>query len=189
MATEPNYKSIEVDQLLLNAQLRTELEPYLDESVSLVDTNQLTTQSENEFLASMLAWEKAPVLPICKWFDPVLVLPPPDSMSGEELSEILVETIDRLYQEKIVLDFTSHLSDHDLYCLIIRDILPASEKKVDLPKNYLHWHCIDSADDQETWLRYYASNRDRESWQEQTGQTLPSKEEPPFPRIMPRRPY
>ena len=189
MATEPDYKSIEVDQLLLNAQLRTELEPYFDESVSLVDTNRLTTQSENEFLASMLAWEKAPVLAICRWFEPQLILPTPDSMSDEELSDILVETIDKLYQERIVLDFTNHLSDRELYCLIIRDILPSSEKKVDLPKNYLHWHCIDSADDQETWLRYYASNRDRENWQEQTGRHLPSKEEPPFPRVMPRRPY
>ena len=189
MATEPNYKSIEVDQLLLNAQLKTELEPYLDESVSLVDTNQLTTQSENEFLASMLAWEKAPVLPICKWFEPELVLPSPDMMSDDELSDILFDTIDQLYGKQIVLDFTNHLSDRELYCLIIRDILPSAEKKIDLPKNYLHWHCLDSADDEETWLRFYASNRDRENWQERTGRPLPPREEPPFPRIMPRRPF
>lgn len=189
MTTEPDYKSMEVDQLLLNAQLRTELEPYLDESVSLVDTNRLTTQSENEFLASMLAWEKAPVLPICQWFEPELVLPPPDSMSDDELSQLLVETIDRMYQKRIVLEFTNHLSDRELYCLIIRDILPSCEKKVDLPRNYLHWHCIDSTDDEETWLRFYASPADRQLWEEQTGQVAPPREEPPFPRVMPRRPY
>lgn len=189
MATEPNYKAIEVDQLLLNAQLRTELEPYLDESVYMVDTNRLTTQSENEFLASMLAWEKAPVLPICNWFEPELKLPSPDLMSDEEVSDILVDTIDRLYQERIVLEFTNHLSDRELYCLIIRDILPSSEKKIELPKNYLHWHCIDSTDDEETWLKFYASVRDRELWEETTGQIAPPREEAPFPRVMPRRPY
>lgn len=189
MTTEPDYKSMEVDQLLLNAQLRTELEPYFDESVSLVDTNRLTTQSENEFLASMLAWEKAPVLPICHWFEPQLTLPSPDSLSDEEISTILVDTIDRLYHQRIVLDFTNHLSDRELYCLIIRDILPSCEKKIDLPRNYLHWHCLDVADEEETWLKFYASSMDRDLWQEQTGKELPPREEPPYPRVMPRRPY
>lgn len=189
MATEPDYKSLEVDELLLNAQLRTELEPYFDESVSLVDMGRLTTQSENEFLQSMLAWEKAPVLPICRWFEPELILPNPECMSDEEISEILVETIDQLYRERIVLEFTNHLADRELYCLIIRDILPSPEKKIDLPRNYLHWHCIDSTDNEDTWLRYYASRRDRELWEETTGEVAPERQEPPYPRVMPRRPH
>ena len=49
--------SEEVDHLLLNARLRDELEPFLDESVSLVDVRRMSTPKENEFLASMLAWE------------------------------------------------------------------------------------------------------------------------------------
>ena len=48
----------EVDQLLLNAQLRDELEPYLDESVDLVNVRNKPTSFENEYLASMLAWER-----------------------------------------------------------------------------------------------------------------------------------
>ena len=45
----------EVDQILLNAQLRDELEPFLDESVNLVNVRDKPTQFENEYLASMLA--------------------------------------------------------------------------------------------------------------------------------------
>lgn len=180
---------MEVDELLLNAQLRNELEPYLDESVSLINTSCLTTESENEFLASMLAWEKAPVLPICQWFEPELRLPRPELLTDDELGQILVDTIDRLYQQRIILDFTNHLSDRELYCLIIRDILPSAEKKVDLPRNYLHWHCLDVNHDEQTWLMFYASNYDRQLWQEQTGEALPPKLDPPYPRVMPRRPY
>jgi hypothetical protein len=79
----------EVDQLLLNARLRDELEPYLDESVHVLDCRHLPTQQENEFLASMLAWERAPVLPISQWFDPPLELPTPDKLSDAEVHTLL----------------------------------------------------------------------------------------------------
>ena len=58
----------DVDQLLLNAQLRDEMEPFVDESIALLESRYLSISKENEFLASMLAWERAPVLPIRQWF-------------------------------------------------------------------------------------------------------------------------
>lgn len=180
--------SEEVDQLLLNARLRDELEPFLDESVDLLNVRRLPTSLENEFLASMLAWERAPVLPISQWFEPELTLPHPDSLDDAQLHRALWDTIDRLYDKRIVLDFTDHLSDRQLYCLIYRDILPSPEKKIDLPKNYLHWHCLDDKDEPETWLRYYASEQERQEWADQTGLPLPPAQAPPYPRKMPRRP-
>jgi hypothetical protein len=184
--TRPN--SDEVDQLLLNAQLRDELEPYLDESVSLVNFRQMPTPVENEFLESMLAWERAPALPISQWFEPELQLPRPETLDDLRLSEELWDTIHRLYDKRIVLEFTDHLSDRELYCLIYRDILPSSEKKVDVPRNYLHWHCLDHSGEPEMWLRYYASSEERRAWAEETGLPLPPSEPPPYPRKLPRRP-
>jgi hypothetical protein len=181
-------KPDDVDQLMLNAQLRDALEPFLDESVDLLNVRRMPTSQENEFLASMLAWERAPVLPISQWFDPELVLPHPDSLDDDQLSKKLSETIGQLYDKRIVLDFTEHLSDRQLYCLIFRDILPSPEKKIDLPKNYLHWHCLDDNDEPETWLRYYASPQEREEWAAQTGSMLPPSENPPYRRRIPRRP-
>jgi hypothetical protein len=179
--------SEEVDHLLINAQLRDQLEPFLDESLELLDLQRMPTKVENEFLASMLAWEKAPVLPIGKWFDPELELPPPETLDDPELHRVLWETIDRLYAQRIVLEFTDHLSDRDLYCLILRDILPSPEKKTDLPKNYLHWHCLDDNDEPEIWLRYYATGEEREQWHLEHDLELPPAEVPPYPRQMPRR--
>jgi hypothetical protein len=180
--------SDEVDQLLLNAQLRDELEPFLDESVHILDSRRLPTSDENEFLAQMLAWERAPVLPISRWFEPELVLPAPDKLTDAKLHACLWETLERLYDRRIVLDFTDHLSDRQLYTLIIRDILPSHEKKIDLPRNYLHWHCLDLDAAPEIWLSYYASEEEREVWSEETQQPLPERLPLPYPRRMPRRP-
>lgn len=185
--TGPPSPQEEVDQLMLNARLRDELEPYLDESVDLVDVRRMSTPMENEFLASMLEWERAPILPISRWFEPELVLPRPESLDDARLHEVLWDTIHKLYNRRIVLEMTDHLSDRQLFCLLYRDILPATEKKIDLPKNYLHWHCLDDCEDEETWLRFYASDEERTEWSEENNRELPPSEPPPFPRKMPRR--
>jgi len=178
----------EVDDLLRNAQLRDELEPYFDESIVRLNVCELPTPVENEFLASMLAWERAPALPISEWFEPELTLPPPDVLNDEELHELLWDAIQRLFDKRIVLDFTDHLSDRALYCLICRDILPAPEKKLAAPRAYLHWDCSDAGGDADVWLRYYATDEDRDGFAEERPDPLPPRETPPFPRNMPREP-
>src|SRR4051812_24787952 len=107
----------EVEHLLRNAQLRDELEPYLDESIQRVNVTELPTPVENEFLASMLAWERAPIVPISQWYTPELVIPRPESLHDEDLHEILWDVIHKLFDQRIVLDFTDHLSDRALYTL------------------------------------------------------------------------
>lgn len=187
-ATRPEHENNDVDQLLLNARLRDELEPFLDESVEVVNTRMMPTHLENEYLASMLAWERAPVLPISRWFHPELVLPAPERLSDRQLARVLSRTIAALYEKQIVLDFTEHLSDRELYRVIFRDILPSHEKKLERTNTYLHWQCIDVNQDPETWLKYYASPEEREAWQEEFGGALPPAEVPPFPRRSPRWP-
>lgn len=174
--------------MLRNAQLRDELEPYLDESIMMVKPDEVPTPVENEFLESMLAWERAPMVPICKWFEPELVLPHPDRLDDATLHRLLWETVYRLFDKRIVLDFTDHLSDRELYCLIYRDILPTYEKKIESASNYLHWDCADLGGDADVWLKYYASEEDRERWSEEFPGELPQRQTPPYPRQLPRRP-
>lgn len=178
----------EVDQLLLNAQLRDELEPYLDESIQLVNVRNMPTRDENEFLASMLEWERAPVLPIKQWFQPSLNPPSPDSLNDQQLHKVLWDTIQALFAKRIVLDYTHHLSDRQLYRLIYRDILPSLEKKIERTRTYLHWLCIDPETDVDVWLRYYASEEEREGWATEADGELPPSELPPYPRRVPRGP-
>lgn len=131
----------EVDCLLRNCELRDEIEPFMDEAIWEIDFRLLPTAVENRFLESMLAWERAPLVPIARWFEPPLGLQPACTLDDEQLRERLWETIEKLYSQRIVLDFTDHLSDRELYALIRRDILPAAVKRVDLPDNYFHWDC------------------------------------------------
>ncbi len=179
--------SDEVDQLLRNARLRDELEPFLDESVAMLESGGITTLEENEFLESILAWERAPIVPISQWFEPELILPPPDTLDDRQLSNLLWQTIFRLYAKRIVLEMTDHLSDRQLYCLLMRDILPSLEKKINPPRNWLNWHCLDTELEPDVWLRYYALAHERAEWAEEAGESIPPAETPLFRRDLPRR--
>jgi hypothetical protein len=178
----------EVEHLLRNAQLRDELEPLFDESIGRVNSTVMSTRSENEFLESMLAWERAPILPISRWFEPELKLPHPDSLSGHQLSLVLTATIEKLFEAHVVLDFTDHLSDYQLYCIIYRDILPSQEKKLDRRSTFLHWDCANINDDPDTWLRYYASEAERELWAAENDEPLPTRADLPHRRRLPKAP-
>ena len=81
-----------IDLLMKNARLRDEIEPYMDESVYLVDLDRMTVDHENEFLNSLLAWERAPVLPIANWCEPELVLPIHSELDDDQLSICLLYT-------------------------------------------------------------------------------------------------
>lgn len=177
-----------VETLLRNAELRDQLEPLYDESIGSVDVCRMTTPRENAFLESMLEWERAPMLPVAQWFDPPLTLPDPDGLTPPEVSRLLLDTVRALYSKQIVLDFTDHLSDRDLYTLIARDILPAYEKKLDRRDGFLHWDCAGASHDPETWLRFYASDDDRRMWADETGETPPQKAKPPYYRRLPKAP-
>jgi hypothetical protein len=181
--------SEEVDCLIRNGELRDAIEPYLDEAVWEIDFRSLPTDVENRFLESMLAWEQAPLVPIARWFDPPLALQPVCTLDDEQLRERLWETIERLYSRRIVLDFTDHLADRELYSLIRRDILPAVVKQVDLPDNYTHWDCSATHDeDQSIWLTYYASDEERDIWALEEGREPPPRRVPPYPRALPVAP-
>jgi hypothetical protein len=178
----------ELEQLLRNAELRDELEPYYDESIARVNVQHLPLNVENEFLASMLAWEMAPVLPIYRWFEPELRPPRPSALNDADLHDILQDVVQKLYEKRIVLDFADHLTDREFYTLIYRDILPSREKKIDSGNNYLHWDCAGAGGDPEVWLRYYASEADREAWAEMYRQPLPPRCQPAYRRQLPREP-
>jgi hypothetical protein len=181
-------QSDDVDHLLRNAQLRDELEPLFDEAIGRVNPSVMSTRSENEFLESMLEWERAPILPISQWFDPPLVLPHPDGLSSHQLGLVLRATIEKLFEKHVVLDFTDHLSDYQLYGIIFRDILPAQEKKLERRTTYLHWDCANIDENPDLWLRYYATTTERELWAKENDQPLPPHQDPPWRRELPRAP-
>ena len=173
-----------VEELVLNAELRTELEPFADESISRVRLIHRSLRHENEFLAGMLDWELSPVEPIARWYAPELSIPTPSRLDDNRLVLELENVIEKLFEKKMILDFADHLSDRELYTLIYRDILPSREKNLRHRNGFIHWDC--SCGDDEIWLRYYASDDEREEYQTCTGESLPPKEVPPHFRDLPQ---
>ena len=91
-------------------------------------------------------------------------------MGSTSLSLVLRATIEKLFEKRVVLDFTDHLSDYQLYGLIFRDILPSHEKKLERRTSYLHWDCANIEENPDIWLRYYASPAERQMWAEENDQ-------------------
>jgi hypothetical protein len=174
----------EVEELVRNAELRTELEPYADESLTRIRLKHRSLRHENEFLSGMLDWEISPAEPIARWFVPELSIPTPERLNDEQLIQVLDNVVEKLFEKKLILDFTDHLTDRELYTLIYRDILPLREKNLRHRDGFVHWDC--SCGDIEIWLRFYASDNEREQYQECTGEFLPPKEVPPHFRDMPQ---
>ncbi len=189
MAIARHPESDEVDCLLRNAELRDAIEPYLDESIFEIDFRTLPTAAENRFLESMIAWEQAALEPIARWFSPPLALQPVCTLDDEQVRERLWETIDRLFEKRVVLDYTDHLSDRELYSLIRRDILPTAVKRVEIADNFVHWDCsATESDEPTTWLTFYASDAEREQWGLEAGRIPPPRQVPPHPRALPTAP-
>jgi len=115
-----------------------------------------------------------------------LIMPDHETLSDNEVKQQLHQIIGRLYEKNIILNFTDHLSDRQLYCLIKRDILPAQEKRVVVRDTFIKWQCVDPVGEEESWLRYYASEHDRQTWAFETELRLPPRESVPFPRKMPQ---
>jgi hypothetical protein len=177
-----------VELLLLNAHLWEQADPYLDESIWVVPMDRWPVSTENEYLQSMLAWERAPAIPISQWFEPPLNPPNPQWLEDSEICPLLDRLIAILATEGIELEWADHMNDRQLYTLIVRDILPSVEKKCDLPDRSLRWRCIE-ADDHETWLSYYATDEERLQWSQEQGCPPPPKREPQFrrPALRPAR--
>ena len=178
----------EVDTLLRNAELRDQLEPYRDEAITWLNLGHHPTAVENEYLESMLAWERAPMLPVADWFHPPLALSPHDTLTDEALHELLWHTIHKLFAQRIILEFTDHLGDRQLYNVIARDILPSVEKKLDQPPRYLHWDCAGASNDIDLWLRHYATPFERREWADENCLPLPPHEPPRHRRDLPKAP-
>ena len=94
------------------------------EAIFEIDFRSFPTEAENRFLESMIAWERAATAPIARWFEPALAMQPACTLDDDQVRERLWETIDRLYEKRIVLDFTDHLSDRELYALVRRTSSP-----------------------------------------------------------------
>lgn len=110
------------------------------------------------------------------------VIPPDDSLDDQTLHTKLWELIHAMFSIGMVIEFTDHLSDRELYRYLVNDQL--LQPTILSEGGFWHLSPIGggSEEDNEIWLRYYADDEDREDWKRDFEEILPPKERPPHDR-------
>jgi hypothetical protein len=114
---------------------------------------------------------------------------PPNSVPDHELESHLERLIEALAQRGLLLCQTDHLSDRELYALLVDQVL--EEETESYPINsgwFTHLELArcgnpDGDDGTHVFLRYYADETERQEWQQDfPNEPIPPHEEPPYDR-------
>jgi hypothetical protein len=141
---------------------------------------------ELTFLRRVVAWEEGPFTTHRDWlarrghtFRPLSEVDPAQ-LAGE-----MWRLIRALATARVFLENTDHLSDAELYVQLTTDVLDADAPDFARTKaDAFHWDFADpSGRGLENWLTYYASDDERDEWeQEALNSSLPPRKQPPFDR-------
>ena len=104
--------------------------------------------------------------------------------SDDDLPRALETLLDRLADCNIYVVFTDHLSDRELYEYLIHPDRLGGHMAL-LPNSFICFDVIGggSEEDNEIYLRYYATERDRAHWKEQfPDEPLPDHSPRPYDR-------
>lgn len=113
-------------------------------------------------------------------------VPHPDELTEYSLTAKLWEIIYALAASRIYFLNSNHLSDRQLYCLLLEKVLP--EETADLTRHYTtncHFDLLEYAGEEQTliFLKYYAEEADRKFWMAESGnRTAPPHEDLPYAR-------
>jgi hypothetical protein len=115
-----------------------------------------------------------------------LELPDPAAMDDEELTSKLWELIGALAGKRVLISQTNHLSDRELYTLLLRDVLREETPMLpDYPGSAWHVDLVGSGSETDTYLymKYYADEDWRQRWvAEFPDYDMPAHENPPYDR-------
>ncbi len=94
-------------------------------------------------------------------------LPPPDSLSPAELEAKIAEVLRSLAEMGVFVIHTNHLTDFELYDQLWREILNEETWDISgMPDGRITLDLVSSGSEEDTelWLKYYASEEDRDQW-------------------------
>lgn len=144
--------------------------------------------SHNTFLQQIMLIEKQPQKSLRTILARDNIHPPSiHSLPPEDIPHHLDELIHALADHHIFLGFTNHLSDPELYSILVHDFI--EELHPDLPKDSGWNHHIDMTeyspheDPCDLYLKYYADPFWRKRWEDEfPDMKIPPHENPPFNR-------
>jgi len=149
--------------------------------------NDSSPQVEEGFWNYVVDWEEAPETTYLKQLDDSGVsLPAPETLNDIELTAKLWEVIEKLATFRAYLHETNHLSDRELYTLLLADVLPEETKELSFVEGT---NCqipllgSGSEEDHYQYLKFYADEKDRQFWREEDpDRPVPEHVDPPYDR-------
>jgi hypothetical protein len=166
------------------AKLREEIKKLGGSTLSLED---MTADLEEEFLRHVLEYETAEPISLFRLLENSgLELTSPTELNEENITNKLIETIDRMSSLGAYLLHTNHLSDRALYEYLYNEGL--REEAVLFPENPSYAYMLDltgsgSEEDNQIYLKYYADEEHRKQWGlDWPDDVVPEHEDPPFDR-------
>jgi hypothetical protein len=174
----------EPDQEQRIAKLREEIKKLGGNTMSIED---MPADMEEEFLRHVLEYETAEPISLFRLLENSgLKLLVPSSLTDDDLTPKLKETVERMSSLGAYLLHTNHLSDRELYEYLYNDGL--REEAVLFPENPSYAYMIDltgsgSEEDNQIYLKYYADAEHRIQWAlDWPDDIIPDHENPPFDR-------
>ena len=174
----------EPDQEQRIAKLREEIKKLGGNTMSIED---MPADMEEEFLRHVLEYETAEPISLFRLLENSgLKLLAPGSLTDDDLTPKLKETIERMSSLGAYLLHTNHLNDRELYEYLYNDGL--REEAVLFPENPSYAYMIDltgsgSEEDNQIYLKYYADAEHRIQWAlDWPDDIIPDHENPPFDR-------
>ncbi|MGH9142835.1 MAG: hypothetical protein ACRD2I_17020 [Vicinamibacterales bacterium] len=144
-------------------------------------------ESQERFWKQVIAFETAPeVKPLEILERSGLTFPPDGELDAAALTTRLSELIGGLADLGVYLLFTDHLSDRELYALLVNDIL-REPMALDPEDSSSVWHIDLTGRGSEAphiqYLKYYADEEARRSWADEwPDDPIPDIQPPPFDR-------
>jgi len=168
-------------------QLKQQAAELSGEEMISIEAENCSPEIEEEFWEHVVAFAQTQRLPLLE----VLVkagisVPSPDELDEGQLSAKLWEVIDGLFLQEIYLEHTDHLSDRELYMQLWSETL--REEAVLPPEDTGFSYHLDligsgSVADTLTYLKYYASEDERQEWAaECPEEVVPKHEQPRYDR-------
>jgi len=144
-------------------------------------------ETEEAFWKHVVDYEEAPWTTHFQQLENAGVsLPPPESLSDEELTAKLWEVMQKLALLHVFIEQTDHLSDRELYAHLWTGSLREETKALPLDANSAcHIQILGGGSDEDNllYLKYYADEDFRQYWQQDfPGDPMPRHEDPPYDR-------
>ncbi|MCC5836088.1 MAG: hypothetical protein JJU20_15275 [Opitutales bacterium] len=176
-----------IEQALRLGELRKEVMHRIDGPTFEGGTEGIPMETQVSFWEHVLAFESAEESTLAERLKHEACFVPvePDELKDETaISTALWDLIRALASIRVFVFDTDHLCDADLYRLLVYGALPEPRM---VPPAGSQWNCridacehgtSDDPDGTMTWLRYYASEDVRSTWEDE----VPPRENPPYDR-------